>query len=65
VSTSVQGSSIRINTILPVTKILTDLNFGLINGNSSNIIEFHNNILNIDFGTVSNPSSLNFNFGEI
>lgn len=65
VTTSVQGDAVRINTVLPVSNILSNMDFGPINGVYTNIVQFYAQSSNIDFGTITNPSSLSFDLGEI
>lgn len=58
-------SHIRIKTVLPITEILTTVDFGPITGSVTNALQFAFAGSNIDFGTVDLPSTLNLNLGEL
>jgi hypothetical protein len=59
------GSAITIRSLFPVSETLTNYNFGTISGTPSNIINLLLQVSNIDFGTVTQPSGLNLNFGTV
>jgi hypothetical protein len=65
ITTFVQGDAVKINTVLPVTDILSNMDFGPISGSYTNIIQLYAQSSNLDFGTVSNPSSLTIDLGEL
>lgn len=56
---------IRIKTVLPITEILTTVDFGPITGNVSNAFQFAFANANIDFGTLNLPSTINLDLGEL
>jgi hypothetical protein len=64
--TSTDGTNhIRIRTVLPITEILTTVDFGPITGQIQNALQFAFASSNIDFGTVGIPSSYNLDLGEL
>jgi hypothetical protein len=56
-------NSIEIDTVLPLNDILKILDFGFVKNTPSNMVQFNTSMTNIDFGTVSNPSSLTVDLG--
>lgn len=59
------GSVIKINTVLPVTQILTTFDFGPISANFTTTEQLALAFANIDFGTVNQPSTVNLDCGPI
>lgn len=59
------GSVITVNTVLPVTKILTYTDFGPITGLFENSIQLALASSNIDFGTITEPSRFSLDCGTI
>jgi hypothetical protein len=59
------GSAISIRSLFPITETMTNYDFGTINGEPRHIIDLLTQLANIDFGTVTQPSRLNLNFGTI
>ena len=56
---------IRIKTVLPITEILTTVDFGPITGSVTNALQLAFSTANIDFGTITLPSTLSLDLGEI
>lgn len=63
ISTSVVGSVISIDTVLPVTEILTYYDFGTINQDFTNVMQLALSAANIDFGTIANPGTVSLDLG--
>jgi hypothetical protein len=59
------GSAITIRSLFPVTETMTNYDFGTITGTPRHIIDLLVQVANIDFGTVTQPSGLNLNFGTV
>lgn len=59
------GSSILIQTTIPVRDILTSYDFGTITGEYTNTMQLALQSANIDFGTVTLPSTLSLDCGTI
>jgi hypothetical protein len=59
------GSVVTVNTILPVTQILTYVDFGPITGQFENSIQLALASANIDFGTIVEPSRFALDCGTI
>ena len=59
------GSTITVNTILPVTKILTYYDFGTLDPEYTNSVQMILSSANIDFGTISFPSRFELDCGEL
>ena len=59
------GSTITVNTVLPVTQILTSIDFGPITGEYENSVQFAVANANVDFGTIALPSRLDLDLGPI
>lgn len=55
---------ITVGTVLDLNQILTVLDFGPISGNCENILQMNTAASNMDFGTIANPSRINFDAGE-
>ena len=58
------GSIITINTVLPFSTILSTYDFGNIDGNFDNAVQFNTANSNIDFGTVIYPGRLDLDLGS-
>jgi len=59
------GSVITVNSVLPVTNILKTYDFGPIDGNFNNTVQFNTSAANVDFGTVLLPGRLDLDCGGI
>jgi len=57
------GNTITVNTILPVTKILTTFDFGPIGSQFATSTQLALAFANIDFGTITTPSLINVDSG--
>ena len=64
ITTSVVGSVISVDTVLPVTQILTYYDFGTINQDFTNVLQLALSAANIDFGTISNPGTVSLDLGS-
>jgi len=58
------GSTITIDTVLPINDIFKILDFGYINNNYDNILQLNTAMTNIDFGTFVDPSSIRVDLGQ-
>ena len=56
---------ITIDTDLPVTNILTNVDFGPLTNDYESVVQFNLSASNIDFGTVPVPSRISINFGTV
>lgn len=65
IEVTAQGSNIYIKTQIPVKEILENYDFGFINGNFTNAVQFALASSNVDFGTLSYKSSLSLDCGSI
>jgi hypothetical protein len=54
---------ITINTVQDLNQILQVLDFGPMNGSYNSIVQMNTAASNIDFGTFTNPGSINFDAG--
>lgn len=59
------GAVITVNTVLPVTKILTTFDFGPVSGNFTNTEQLSLAFSNVDFGTITQPSYVSLDCGQI
>ena len=59
------GNVITVNTILPVTQILTTFDFGPIGGNFTTSEQLALAFANIDFGTITLPTPVQVDCGHI
>jgi hypothetical protein len=59
------GSAITVRSLFPITETMTNFDFGSITGTPRHIIDLLVQVANIDFGTVTQPSGLNLNFGTV
>jgi len=59
------GSSLFIKNILPVTEILQNYDFGAIDGQFDNAVQFNTANSNIDFGTLRSGSRIDLDLGGI
>ena len=58
------GSIITINTVLPFSTILTNYDFGNLNGQFNNSVQFNTSFSNVDFGTITYPGRLDLDLGS-
>jgi hypothetical protein len=56
---------ITVTTVQDLNQILQVLDFGPMNGIYSSIVQMNTAASNIDFGTFTNPGSINFNAGTL
>lgn len=59
------GSEITIRNVIPVTDILTTFDFGDFDNEYTNVIQFILANNSYDFGSITSPSSLSLDLGEI
>jgi len=59
------GSNVLFKTILPVTEILQNYDFGFVTGNFVNSVQFNTANTNVDFGTLEYDSRINLDCGTI
>jgi len=59
------GTVLTVNTILPVTDILTTYDFGPISGHFDDAVQFVISQSNIDFGLITLPGRTNLDCGNI
>lgn len=59
------GSNLYFQTRIPVTEILSNFDFGTINGIYNNSVQLALASSNIDFGTIQYPSTINLDAGGI
>jgi hypothetical protein len=57
------GDVITVTTVQDLNQILQVLDFGPMNGIYTSIVQMNTAASNIDFGTFTNPSLINFNLG--
>ena len=62
---SVFGTTVTVDTALPVTQILTGYDFGPITGEFNNAVQLAISTSNIDFGLVTLPGRLDVDLGSI
>lgn len=65
IETTVLDSVISIDTVIPVTKILTTYDFGFINSNFEYSTQLALAGANIDFGTITSPGTINLDLGNV
>ena len=65
IETVVNGSVISIDTVIPVTEILTTFDFGSIAGNFEYSTQFALAAANIDFGTIPLPATIDLDLGVL
>lgn len=65
VNVSVFGTSMTVNTDLPITKILTTYDFGPINGEFETTTQLALASANIDFGTINLQGTLHLDCGTL
>jgi len=63
ITTSVVDSVISIDTTIPVKQILTTFDFGYINGSLEYATQLVLTTANVDFGTITNPGTINLDLG--
>ncbi len=56
---------ITIDTDLPVTNILTNVDFGPLSNDYDSVVQFNLSASNIDFGSITIPSRISINFGTV
>jgi len=59
------NDQITFKTIVPVTDILLNFDFGVIDGKYNNAVQLSLSQSNIDFGTILLPSTENFDLGDL
>lgn len=57
------GDVITVNTVQDLNQILQVLDFGPLNGQYTSIVQMNTAASNIDFGTFTNPGSINYDPG--
>ena len=65
IQVSAVADVVTIETVLDLNQILKVLDFGLINGQYTSIVQMNTAAANIDFGTFTNPGSINFDAGTL
>ncbi len=65
IDVTAMGSVISVNNVIPVTSILTNYDFGPLTGNFTNTAQLALAFANIDFGTLSLPSTVNLDCGGL
>jgi len=65
VITSASGGALYIDTVMPVTHILSYYDFGLLNGNYTNSVQVAMQAANIDFGTLTYVGRLDVDCGSL
>jgi hypothetical protein len=63
ISVNAVGDVITVTTVQDLNQILQVLDFGPINGQYTSIVQMNTAAANIDFGTFTNPGSINFDAG--
>lgn len=63
--TSANGTVVTIDSVLNLNRILLNIDFGGIAGTYDNAVQFLAGMANIDFGTLTNPSNIFLDFGEL
>lgn len=63
--TTNSSDQIFFRTLIPVTDILLNFDFGPINGNYTSAVQLSLSQANIDFGTISLPGMFDLDFGEL
>jgi hypothetical protein len=56
---------ITIDTDLPVTNILQNIDFGPISNDFDNAVQFNISASNIDFGSITIPGRISIDFGTV
>jgi hypothetical protein len=64
ITVSAVDDVITVTTVLDLNQILNTLDFGPINGFYSNLVQLNTASSNIDFGTFTNPGTINFDLGS-
>jgi hypothetical protein len=65
IDVSALGSSVRINTHLPLSQIITTYDFGKLTGKFSNSMQLALSSANVEFGRFTAPSNINLDCGTI
>lgn len=65
IQTSVIDNVISIDTVVPVTSVLTNFDFGPINGQYEYTTQLALASANVDFGTISNPGTISLDLGVL
>jgi hypothetical protein len=63
--TSSSGTVVTIDSILNLNRILLNVDFGGVSGTYENAVQFLASMANVDFGTLTNPSNIFLDFGEL
>ena len=62
---SILGTTITVDTVLPITQILTTYDFGPLDGDYSNSVQLAISSSNIDFGLITLPGRVDLDLGNI
>ena len=65
ISVTASGDVITVTTVQDLNQILQVLDFGPLNGAYTSIVQMNTAASNIDFGTFTNPGSINFDLGVL
>ena len=65
ISVIASGDVITVTTVQDLNQILQVLDFGPLNGAYTSIVQINTAASNIDFGTFTNPGSINFDLGVL
>jgi hypothetical protein len=65
ISVTAANNVITIDTDLPVTNILRNVDFGPVSNDYDSVVQFNLSASNIDFGTVPIPSRISVDFGTV
>jgi len=63
--TVASGTVVTIDSVLNLNRILLNVDFGGIDGGFDNAVQFLAGMANIDFGTLTNPSNIFLDLGEL
>lgn len=63
ITTSVSGQYLTIDTNINLSNVLLNYDFGPVNAEYSNVVQFLAAAANIDFGTISNPGPFSIDLG--
>ena len=65
ITVTANNNVITVDTVLDLNQILTVYDFGSITPPYSSVVQFLSAAANIDFGTITSPSSLELDLGEL
>lgn len=63
--TVANGTVITVDSVLNLNRILLNVDFGGVAGSYDNAIQFLASMANVDFGTLTNPSNIFLDLGEL